>query len=128
MWLTKGSILSDIKELLGVSPDETAFDVELILHINSALMVLYQIGYGTEPFVISGDSETWDDLLGRLPGGPKFYGIVRTYLGMKVRLMFDPPQSGVLHEAMERQVEELEWRASVQASTPFVEEGSNAAS
>lgn len=115
------SILISVKNMLGIEADETAFDTELILHINSVFMVLYQLGVGpTWPFTISGPKEAWSDFL----NDQSYITLTKSYMYLKVRLLFDPPQSGVLHEAMERQVEECEWRLNVMAETPIVDANS----
>lgn len=113
------SILDSVKTMLGLTDDYNAFDSELTLHINSVLTVLYQLGVGRQDkiFVIDGEETKWSDFFGDSDVIP----LVKSYTYLKVRLLFDPPNSGVLHEAMERQVEELEWRLNVQAETPEYE-------
>lgn len=111
----ENSILNSVKQQLGLAEDYNAFDPELIIHINSVLLVTYQLGVGPDkPFSISGPDETWDDFF----ADKQVINLVKTYVYMKVRLIFDPPNSGVLHEALERQISELEWRLNVQAETP----------
>lgn len=111
----KESILLSIKKLMIGDPESDAFDVDLILAINSAFMVLNQLGIGPDhPFRISGSEELWTDFL----GDSTEFEAVKDYVYLKARLLFDPPTSGVLHEAMERQVSEYEWRLNVQAETP----------
>lgn len=103
------SILTSIKKPLGVSIDDDQFDTDIIMHINTALMTLTQLGVGpSEGFEITDDSETWDDLLS---GGPDIkLNAVITYVYLKVKLLFDPWLSATVIDAMERQVKELEWR------------------
>ena len=115
------SILTSVKALQGIQEEDESFDQELIMDINSVFMVLYQLGVGPKkPFSITDKSQTWSEFLGDRDD----ISLVRSYMYLKVRLLFDPPQSGVLHEAMERQVEECEWRINVQAESPsFPEEG-----
>lgn len=119
------SILLSVKTMLGIEPEYGPFDEEIILHINSVLTVLYQLGVGRQDkiFVIDGEESKWSDFFGETDIIP----LVKSYTYLKVRLLFDPPNSGVLHEAMERQVEELEWRLNIQAETPaydvLVEDG-----
>ena len=110
------SILLSVKHMLGLVDDYNAYDPELMIHVNSALTVLYQLGVARQDklFSIEGEKTTWAELFADTETIP----LVKSYIYLKVRLLFDPPTSGVLHEAMERQVSELEWRLNVQAETP----------
>ena len=109
------SILLSIRKLIGLGIDNNAFDVDLIIDINAAMMILYQLGVGpSRPYSITGESETWNDFF----ADDEQLSLVQTYIYLKTRLMFDPPTTGVLHQAMERQVQEFEWRLNVQAETP----------
>lgn len=105
------SILMSIKKLLGISEDYEHFDADIIIHINSVLMVLNQLGVGPEEgFSIRDKTETWADFLGKdtaLAEG------VRSYVYMKVRMMFDPPTSTAAIESMTRLANEFEWRLNV---------------
>lgn len=105
-----GSILDDTKKILGIAPDYTAFDTDLIIHINSAFGTLNQLGVGpAEGFEISDNTATWDDFL----AGDVRYNSVKTYVYLKVRLIFDPPATSFTIASIERQIEELEWRLNV---------------
>lgn len=107
------SILQSIKKMLGPTDGYTYFDSDIIIHINSVLMILNQLGVGpTNGFFIKGSDETWTDYLGSDLGKIE---LVKSYIYLKVKLIFDPPTTGVLHEAMERQIQEFEWRLNVQA-------------
>lgn len=112
------SILDSVKDKLDIEVEGyDAFDETLIDHINSVLMICFQLGVGpSTPFTITGRDETWSDFF----AGCKNKGLaaVKSYMFLKVKLLFDPPDSGVLYEAMERQVAEYEWRLNVQAETP----------
>ena len=109
------SILNSIKKLLGIEEDYNAFDDDLIIHINSVMVVLTQLGIGPKDFfMITGPEETWSQFF----GDSNKIALVKTYVYLKVRLLFDPPDSGVLHEAVERQIQEFEWRLNVEAETP----------
>lgn len=111
------SILNSVKKQCGLEADYEQFDPEIIGHINSMLMVLNQIGIGPEGgFMIEDDSETWGDLLGDRATVQKLTA-VKTYVGLRVRLIFDPPGSSALIESMKRQIDELEWRLNVLAET-----------
>lgn len=108
------SILLSIKKLLGIDRNDNAFDQDIIIHINTVLNVLYQLGIGKKNYFITGEKETWIEYF---ENGYYLDGIelIKSYIYLKVRLLFDPPTTGVLHEAMERQISELEWRINFQA-------------
>lgn len=105
------SILNSIKKLLGMEESYHAFDQDLIMHINSALYVLYQLGVGKnpeQPFFIITDADEWTDFIdeGQVE-------LVKSYVYLKVRLLFDPPQNSALLQAMKEQIAEFEWRGVV---------------
>lgn len=105
------SILTSIKKLLGIEEDYTHFDPDLIMHINTVFMILNQMGVGpAEGFRIEDDIATWADYT----GNNLMLESVKTYIYLKVRLLFDPP-SGSLIEAINRQIAELEWRLNLAA-------------
>lgn len=107
------SILTSIKKLLGPEESYDHFDTDIIIHINSALMVLNQLGVGpVEGFSISDKEAVWTDFVPE-----KNVEAVKTYVYLKVRLIFDPPQSSFLVAAIEKQITELEWRLNVKAET-----------
>lgn len=111
------SILISVKKALGIEQDYTHFDPDIILHINSVLLTLNQIGIGpTTGFIITGNDESWVDLIGER----KDIEAVKTLIYLKVRLLFDPPTSSFVLEAMERQITEFEWRLNVQTDEPTV--------
>lgn len=102
------SILLTIKKMLGLAEDYDAFDLDVITDINSVFTILMELGVmNSKIFYIKSKDELWSDYLGE---GINLLELVKTYIYLKVRLMFDPPQSGVLHQAMERQISEYEWR------------------
>lgn len=104
------SILTSTKKILGIEEDYTAFDTDIIIHINTILDVLHQLGIGPdEGFMIEGKEETWDDFL----GGDILLNDVKTYIYLRVRLLFDPPTTSYLIEALTNQYKELEWRINV---------------
>ena len=105
------SILNSMKKLLGLAEDYTAFDADLIIHINSFLGVLNQLGVGATNFRITGPSETWDDFLS--DSAPGLLDDCKTYLYIRVRLVFDPPSSSVVTEALKETMRELEWRLHI---------------
>lgn len=105
------SILTSVKKALGITEEYEHFDADILMHINTALMALTQIGIGpASGFVISDKTATWDDFLGddaaRLSG-------VQTYLFLRVKLVFDPPTSPSAVESLTKQANELEWRLNV---------------
>lgn len=108
------SILQSIKLLLGVNPEYDYFNEELIMHINSVLMILNQLGVGVEGFHIEGINETWDQFLGEK--SDLLVG-VKSYVHAKVRLMWDPPTSSAVSDALNRSVNEFEWRLNVRAES-----------
>ena len=105
------NILDSIKKLLGIDEVDLNFDQELIMHINSVFMVLHQLGVGpVGGFKISSNEEAWADFVGiRLD-----LESVKSYIYLKVRLLFDPPQNSFLVGSIEKQIEEQEWRLQVQ--------------
>ena len=107
------SILTSVKKLLGVGEEYTHFDDDIIMHINSVIFILTQIGIGpTEGFVITSKDQTWNDFLqGRIN-----IESVKSYVYLKVRLLFDPPSNSFLVEAIERQISEYEWRLNITSS------------
>lgn len=106
------SILLTIKKLVGMEQDYNAFDQDLIVSINGAFMILNQLGVGPfKPFMIFGANESWMDFSSDID----YVNLVKNYVYLRVRLLFDPPNTGVLHEAMERQIAEFEWRLKIQA-------------
>jgi len=114
------SILTSIKKLLGIAEDYNHFDVDLIIHINSAIMVLTQLGVGpSSGFAIEDDSATWEDFIS---DDITKMQLVKSYIMLKVRLLFDPPQSSAHIEAINRQISEFEWRLHVEADTPLENE------
>ena len=106
------SILTSIKKLLGIEEAYEHFDQDITMHINSAFTNLNQLGVGPiAGFSITDKSDEWEDFL----GDRKDIESVRTYVYLKVRLVFDPPQMGYLVDAIKDQIKELEWRINVQA-------------
>ncbi len=105
------SILTSVKTKCGLTEEDTHFDEELIMDINSAFMILMQIGVGPEEgFSIHSAEETWDQFL---PEGQNLE-IAKTYVSMKVKLMFDnSTMSSALIDVLHRQISEFEWRLSV---------------
>jgi hypothetical protein len=104
-----GSILDETKRQLGLDPEDDSFDIEIITHINSIFFILHQLGVGPEAgFMISDRSSKWSEFI-----GVEYIIAVKTYMGLRVRLIFDPPATGPATEAMERQAGQMEWRLNV---------------
>jgi hypothetical protein len=104
------SILTNTKKILGIDESYTAFDVDIITHINSVFATLNQLGIGPEDgFSIVDDAATWEDYLGT----NLKYSSVKTYMYLAVRLYFDPPTTSYAADAMKEQKRELEWRLNV---------------
>lgn len=104
------SILDSTKKVLGLDSSYTAFDVDIIMHINATLGKLNQLGIGPpQGFAIESKIQTWADLLG---DNVLLYHDVRTFVYLSVRLLFDPPPTSYGIAAFERQVEEFGWRIS----------------
>lgn len=105
------SILTSIKKLLGIEEFYEHFDQDVITHINSAFFTLNQLGVGPEEgFSIQDKNKTWEAFT-----EVSDLEAIKTYVYLKVRLVFDPPQIGHLVEAIRLQITELEWRLNVQA-------------
>ena len=106
------SILVTIKKLLGITADYTAFDTDVIVFINSAMMTLQQLGVGPKAgFTVSGSEQRWSDFI---PSDMMLEG-VKHYIFLCVKMVFDPPANSFVMEAMKQQKEELEWRLREQA-------------
>ena len=110
------SILTSIKKLLGIEEDYEHFDADIIMHINSVFMILTQLGVGPkEGFIIEDDSTTWEEYL---PEADLVkLSAVKSFIHLKVRLLFDPPSSSAVIESTNKLLSELEWRLNVAAET-----------
>lgn len=101
------SILNSVKDMIAGGAIHEHFDNELIMHINSVIVTLRQIGIGPQDgFAIKDDTATWSDLI----GDSAMLEAVKSYVGFKVRMMFDPPASSSVSEAIKENIKELEWR------------------
>ena len=104
------SILTSIKKLLGPEEVYEHFDTDIIMHINFTFSTLTQLGVGPEEgFVIKDKTAIWTDFI----QDDKRLEFVKTYIYLKVKLVFDPPLSSSVLDAMNRQINELEWRLNV---------------
>ena len=104
------SILDSVKKVLNLAPDYTAFDEDIILHINTVFSTLNQLGVGpVDGFMIEDNTVEWSAFL----EDDKRLNNIKSYIYLRVRMLFDPPNIGYLVTAMEKQIEELEWRINV---------------
>ena len=106
------SILDSVKKILGIPSEYDVFDLDLVMHINSIINILAQIGIGpADGYSITDNTATWADFLGDTRG----VEMIKTYIALRVRLIFDPPTSSAVMEALKAQIQELEWRLNIQA-------------
>jgi hypothetical protein len=104
------SILISTKKILGVPEEYTVFDLDIITHINAAFSVLTQLGLGPEiGFMIEDDTALWSEFTSNISA----LNLIRTYVFLKVKLLFDPPTTSFLIDATNRQIEQYEWRLNV---------------
>lgn len=113
------SILKSIKKLLGIHEECEDFDADIIMHINSVFATLNQLGVGpTEGFSINDEAEKWEDFLPE----ERMIHSVKSYMFMKVKLLFDPPLSSAVIECTKEQIKEMEFRLQVAVDSAKVEE------
>jgi hypothetical protein len=104
------SILNGTKKILGLNSDYLAFDFDIITHINAAFSTLNQLGVGPEDgFFIEDSTANWEDFV--VPANQ--LNLVKTYVYLKVRFLFDPPTTSFLLDAMNNQIKEYEWRLNL---------------
>lgn len=110
------SILTSIKKLLGISEEYEQFDTDIITHINTVFMNLTQLGVGPENgFYIEDANAIWDDFVNTNEFTQM--NAVKTYIYLKVKLLFDPPLSASVMESIKNTIAELEWRLNVAAES-----------
>lgn len=100
------SILDTVKKMNGIDPSYTAFDVDLIVDINTSFAILGQMGMQPSAFTISDASSTWGDYV----MDPELLPLIKTFVSSKVRTMFDPPTSGNVNESLNKILDEVQWR------------------
>lgn len=111
-------ILTDVKKMIGPSEIYDHFNTDLMIHINAVFNTLQQMGVGPKNgFSISTGDETWDDYLNGIED-ENLYQMVKSYMYLKVRILFDPPTGSVL-TAFQEQIKEYEWRLSVAPETDW---------
>ena len=102
------SILTSVKKLIGIDKEDTAFDPDVIMHINSSFLVLSQLGVGPdEGFYINDDTAVWTDFIS---DNMLLLNYVKTCVYLKAKLVFDPPSSSIAVQSMQEMVKEHEWR------------------
>lgn len=110
----KDSVLGTVKKLLGIERDYDVYDLDILVHINTAGMTLQQLGVTSESGIdVDGYDTIWTDLVidvTRLPA-------VKTYISAYVKLVFDPPKSSFGLDALQKTITELEWRLRSEAET-----------
>ena len=105
------SIFESIKSLLGPDASYDVFDQDILIHINSAISVLTQLGVGPSTgFIVTGPEETWRDFI----GNDNALQMIKSYIYMKVKIAFDPPANGSVLSAYQDACKEYEWRINVE--------------
>ena len=103
------SILDSIKKVLGIQPNYDVFDLDILMHINSVFNILHQLGIGPDAgFAIQDEHDTWNTFLKDDP----LLNTVKTYVYLRVKMIFDPPSTSFTQQAIKEQIQELEWRLS----------------
>ena len=116
------SILTSIKDMLGIPEEHNHFDKQIIAHINTVFGTLNQLGVGPlSGFSIKDDTSIWSDFLSDMTE----YESVKSYTYLNVRLLFDPPASSTITETITRQIDQLEWRLNVTAESKNVDDDNN---
>lgn len=104
------SILQSIKKYVGIHETYTAFDEDIIMHINTAFAILNQLGVGpADGYMIEDDGDSWDDYITSVN-----FTMVKSFVYLSVRLSFDPPTSTALLESMKNTLNELTWRLELE--------------
>lgn len=104
------SILNSTKKVLGIAEDDDSFDLDILMHINTVFTTLHQLGIGPlDGFMIEDSETTWSDYLEDNTN----LNAVKSYMYVRVKLLFDPPSTSFAIEAMQKQVTEFEWRLNV---------------
>ena len=108
------SILTSIKKLLGITEEYNYFDPDIIMHINSVFMILTQLGVGPSTgFRIEDETSIWTDFISDI----EKIEAIKSYMHLKVKLLFDPPTNSAVIESTKRLIDELEWRLNVIAES-----------
>lgn len=106
------SILTSVKKMLGIAEEYEHFDADLLMHINSVFSILHQLGVGpADGFMIEDKSSIWSDFI----SDESKYTLAKSYMFLKVKLLFDPPLSSAVLECYKTQISEYEWRLNITA-------------
>ena len=117
--MNEDNILISVKASLGLPADYNPFDNEIIMNINTVLSIVNQLGIGVYGYEISSDSPgSWDEFLEEEILDAISINAVKTYVAKRVMMLFDPPTSGILMNAMNENIKELEWRIVCMKETP----------
>jgi hypothetical protein len=104
------SILTSVKKMLGIAEEYEHFDADLLMHINSVFSILHQLGVGpADGFMIEDKSSIWSDFI----SDESKYMLAKSYMFLKVKLLFDPPLSSAVLECYKTQISEYEWRLNI---------------
>ena len=107
------SILTSIKKLLGITEEYEHFDQDIIIHINSVFMILNQLGIGpSNGFSITDKTAVWSDFI-----KSDKLAATKSYVHLRVKLLFDPPLNSAIIEAIKESIRELEWRLNVRVES-----------
>lgn len=116
------SILISIKKMLGITEEYEEFDPDIIMHINTVFSVLTQLGVGSDDgYFIKDKNDVWSDFI----NSDARLEMIKSYVYLKVKLLFDPPLGTASIEAINRQINELEWRINVSVDPGEKEENQN---
>lgn len=115
------SILDTIKSMLGPAEDYDEFSTDILIHINSALSILTQLGVGpTNGFRVLDKTDTWGEFI---PAGREDLDSIKTYVYLRVKLVFDPPTNSAALEAIKETIKEFEWRLNAAVESTLNSEG-----
>jgi hypothetical protein len=115
------SILTSVKKMLGIAEEYEHFDADLLMHINSVFSILHQLGVGpADGFMIEDKSSIWSDFI----SDESKYTLAKSYMFLKVKLLFDPPLSSAVLECYKTQISEYEWRLNITAEDGIKNESS----
>lgn len=114
---SKNSILTSIKKLLGITESCTDFDTDIIMHINTIFTTLNQLGVGTEGFQIEDKDAVWSEFI-----DSDKLAATKSYVYLRVKLLFDPPLNSTILEAIKESIRELEWRLNIRVESEDDEE------
>ena len=104
------SILMTIRKLVCGNPYADHFDTDLLVHINACFSILNQLGVGPESgFVVTDETQSWSSYI----ADNYILNMVKTYVTLKVKKIFDPPLTSSVLEAMDKEISQLEWRLNV---------------